>query len=132
MTEQQAHIDPRNIAKRPSDILRGALSHIQSDGVPIYDETEQTWHTWHAHVPVQVDQLPQDLYVASLIKTSRVVAGSVQRIVSAPDLWTAERELRRLGLFLTAYQHAPNYLERATDLIKMDERGDLVLSVPSR
>jgi hypothetical protein len=125
MAEHMANFAPLTSPPSPGEILHRALSYIEPDGVRIFDTSESIWYTWQSHVPIELNQLPNDVYARHLMEAARTVAGSVSRIIFDADPLLIERELRRLALYLSAYTRDRFFLEAAASLVAVDDSGQV-------
>ena len=119
---QASHFESDN--QFPSNVLRGALSKINSRGeVILLDEENGEQFPWPPHQPFALETLPKDIYNHKLLVVARLIHGAVFQIQSFPDL--EESILQNLAISLTSYRYSPEFLAEAASLIRLDENGFL-------
>lgn len=111
---------------QPKDVLEAALAKIQPDGsVLVYDKKYDERYRFNPNRPVDLTELPTEAYQHRQLKVAQAIEAGCSNIALARRPQEADYFLAVLANYLTAFRHDPAFLERATSMVTVDERGFL-------
>lgn len=106
----------------PYHVLKAALAKIEPDGtVNVYDDELGNTFSWEPPESVDVEVLPKEVYDLHLIQVSRTIFGTVLHLSRLPKF--ADKWLESLAIYLSSYRHNHEFLQKATSLGNIDEKG---------
>ncbi len=108
----------------PHEIVQAALSALRPDGTVEYTDPElETSYVIEPYEPINVAVLSDGAYTDELLRLARVIYRVVADTVRDPD--GIDESINDLAHLLTAYEHAPDFIEQACALVTIDEQGFL-------
>lgn len=122
---QRDSFTKNNIPPSPGEVIAAAFSELQRDySVLEHDDETGEYIRIKPYEPKPLDTLPADSFSVELLNFSRAIEGVIGRISMNPE--TAEFEIQGLAHRLTAFRNNPAFIEYATSLVKVDEKGFLI------
>ena len=75
----------KNGYPQPQSVVEAAMAKIEPDGsVMFFDEEASEWYKSEPIEPIDISEMPDDVYRSHLIQVARMIAGDVMNIGSKP------------------------------------------------